>query len=186
MGPLTGVFFLFFIYKPVTFIIFNFKNYPENIYIYISPAMRSNLSRKQYSMVKRYICKYKQAKYSSSEYNVTSRARRFFPVKFYFITSIILLRIFAWRSVIFFSFFFFWRETKYFRDKIYSREYIDVSRPSYRDPFPSFSSARTWSAWIKSRTCYESSRKRELKGVRGGGRGLTRCPEEGPECGHLV
>lgn len=57
-------------------------------------------------MVKRYICKYKQAKYSSSEYNVTSRARRFFPVKFYFITSIILLRIFAWRSVIFFSFFF--------------------------------------------------------------------------------
>lgn len=109
VGPLTGVFFLFFIYKPVTFIIFNFKNYPENIYIYIyiyHQAMRSNLSRKQYSMVKRYICKYKQAKYSSSEYNVTSRARRFFPVKFYFITSIILLRIFAWRSVIFFSFFF--------------------------------------------------------------------------------
>lgn len=50
MSPLTGV---FFIYKPATFIIFNFKNYPENIYvyIYISPAMRSNLSRKQYSMV---------------------------------------------------------------------------------------------------------------------------------------
>lgn len=89
MSPLTGVFFLFI--NPLHLLFSILKIIPKiYMYIYISrqcvPICHEN-------NIQWYICKYKQVKYSSFEYIVTSRERRFSrEILFH---DIILLRIFA-------------------------------------------------------------------------------------------